>query len=421
VDEVSVLVALRGAIEEHVLREIQQTRSLTITRRCADATEVLAAALAGIGDVAVVDIDLGVDRSFVLRLRKAGVIPVIYAPTESASTIENLAAVHLSPETDNVADFLVQATTTPVVDDNPTDMPVETLATLIAVMSPWGSPGRTTVAVNLAYELAQRGGNPLLIDADVWGGSIKQYLGLNPDGVGIAAAMRAVERGTFDMEALQNLCEVDEGVHVLGGMTKAHRWREAAGQVLQGLWDTVGQWGGCVVIDAPVFLPTELDDPVSGFGPSVNDMWHSIRDHATEVCLVGTGDTIGMHRIINFHLDGFIKNPYVVINRIRQDAAGPSPQAAVNGLLDRFAGISNPLMVPEDPAVDQAILGGQPLVMKAPKSPARQALIDLADCFHPRRQRKRKRRGIGSWVTRKEHSEENSSLFAGNRFGPRLK
>src|SRR5699024_7017827 len=102
-------------------------------------------------------------------------------------------------------------------ETEPSPEPLLGLGKTIAITSPWGSPGRTTVAVNLAAHLAVRGGNPLLIDADIWGASVKQYLGLEPDGVGIAAAMRAAERGTFDAEALELLCEQREGIEVLGG------------------------------------------------------------------------------------------------------------------------------------------------------------------------------------------------------------
>jgi Mrp family chromosome partitioning ATPase len=43
---------------------------------------------------------------------------------------------------------------------------------LAAVWGPKGAPGRTTVAVNLAFEAVAAGGEVLLVDADTYGGVV---------------------------------------------------------------------------------------------------------------------------------------------------------------------------------------------------------------------------------------------------------
>src|SRR5699024_1648593 len=135
-------------------------------------------------------------------------------------------------------------------------------------------------------------------DADLWGASVKQNLGLDPDGAGLAAALRAVERGTLDVEGLVRVTEERFGIRILGGLNRSDRWREAAGPTLESFWDVVRTWPGYVVIDSPVRLPA-TDGAAGGFGPAPNDMWDSVWATATHRCLVGGADTVGVHRFVN--------------------------------------------------------------------------------------------------------------------------
>src|SRR5690606_15706344 len=65
----------------------------------------------------------------------------------------------------------------------------------------------------------------------------------------------------------------------------------------------------------------------------------------------------------------------VVMNKIRPGAIGPSPSAQVANSLERFGGITDPVMIPHDQAtLDAAILSGKTLYDAAPKSPVRTAI-----------------------------------------------
>jgi hypothetical protein len=72
---VGVLCAVRGAAEAVIVQAVGGTTGrLTVTRRCADLAELLAAAEAGLGRVAVVSADLPMlDREAVAALHRAGV------------------------------------------------------------------------------------------------------------------------------------------------------------------------------------------------------------------------------------------------------------------------------------------------------------------------------------------------------------
>src|SRR6266511_2889737 len=79
---------------------------------------------------------------------------------------------------------------------------VEHRNALVVVWGPKGAPGRTTVAVNLAFEALPFTGETLLVDADTYGGSISQTLGFLDEHPGLAWAARLASRGELDAPKL---------------------------------------------------------------------------------------------------------------------------------------------------------------------------------------------------------------------------
>ena len=78
----------------------------------------------------------------------------------------------------------------------------------MAVWGPTGAPGRTTVAVGLATELASRGRGTLLLDADPYGGAVAQHLGVLDQALLAAVQAREIDpddayRYATDKKALQ--------------------------------------------------------------------------------------------------------------------------------------------------------------------------------------------------------------------------
>jgi MinD-like ATPase involved in chromosome partitioning or flagellar assembly len=103
---------------------------------------------------------------------------------------------------------------------------------------------------------------------------------------------------------------------------------------------------------------------------------------ADHVVVVGTADPVGLHRLVRALdvLAGVTAvRSTVVVTRVRASAVGPDPQRRVRDALERFAGISDPVLVPEDrEALDAALLEGRTLAEQRPGSAARGALRELA-------------------------------------------
>jgi hypothetical protein len=124
---------------------------------------------------------------------------------------------------------------------------------LVVVWGPKGAPGRTTIAINLAFESLQLAGETLLVDADTYGGSVVQTLGFLDDCPGLAWAARLASRGELDGPKLWQATRraSPNGLRVLAGLPRAELWTE----VRPSTWESVNvvpcSWHAvCISIEA---------------------------------------------------------------------------------------------------------------------------------------------------------------------------
>lgn len=389
---VGVLSAVTGEGEAVVVRVLAADRGLEVVRRCADLAELLAAGAAGIGRVAVVSADLpGLDREAVGHLHGSGVWVVLVADPGRPERAEALGADAVTRDVAGVGSAVRS-----VLDGGaPTPpAPAERAAVrsadgvLVAVWGPTGAPGRTTVALNLAAELA---GRPrvdqptvLLVDADTYGGTVAQALGLLDEAPGIAAAARAAGTGTLDAGSLAALTpRLDGGLRVLTGLSRADRWPELPAGSLEGVWSACRALADVTVVDCGFCL--EQDEALSydTRAPQRNAATLSALAAADVVVVVGAGDPVGLQRLVRAlgGLDdlGLAPRRTVVVNRVRATASGPRPREAVREALRRYAGVPDAVVLPDEQATcDGALLHARTLAEHAPASPLRRAVAGLA-------------------------------------------
>jgi MinD-like ATPase involved in chromosome partitioning or flagellar assembly len=118
------------------------------------------------------------------------------------------------------------------------------------------------------------------------------------------------------------------------------------------------------------------------FAPRRNGATIAALRAADEVVAVGAADPVGLSRFLRAHVDLLetidTDRVTVLMNKVRASAIGPGAFGQVRQTLQRFGGISNPVLVPYDqPAFDSAILTGRTIVDVAPKSPARAAVAEF--------------------------------------------
>ncbi|MGZ4640449.1 MAG: AAA family ATPase, partial [Actinomycetes bacterium] len=274
---------------------------------------------------------------------------------------------------------------------------------LVAVWGPTGAPGRTTVAVGLAAELAAAGTPTLLADADVYGGVVAQVLGFLDEAPGLAAAARLANLGQLDLAALARVSpSAAPRLRVLTGISRAERWTELRPAALEAVWSMARSLVAVTVVDCGFCLEQDEELSFDTAAPRRNGATLATLAAADVVVAVGGADPVGMQRLVRALAD--LRDalpgvaPRVVLTKVRRTAVGGDPEAQLAAALDRYAGVRDVSFLPDDrDALDAALLQGRLLVDAAPDSPLRLALAELASTLTgrpaPRRRRRLLRRG----------------------------
>ncbi len=385
---VGVIVALAPGREAEVATAIGAHPGLSVARRCADLTEALAAAQAGVGAVLVTSEHPRLDRAAIRRLGKLG-LEIVGVPTAPAARDAMLAlgvgtvlAPGVAPA--DVAEVVhaLASETVGEAPDEPPEILVEDAAPqgrVVAVWGPAGAPGRTTLAVNIAVEATRAGVDAMLIDADSYGGGVAAALGVLDEAPGIAALARAASRGEMT-EALvaRHAVRVDAGVRLVSGISRADRWRELTPAALEEIWEAARSAAELVVIDTGFSL--EAADALGD--PDRNATTLSALAAADVVVAVGSAEPLGIQRLVQGLSDlssATDARRMVVVNRVRSSVAGASPERAVADALARYASVAETWTVPFDPkACDASALRGAALAECAPRSSVRRAIAALA-------------------------------------------
>jgi len=258
--------------------------------------------------------------------------------------------------------------------------------TVIAVWGPAGAPGRTSIAICLAAELAASGATVVLADVDTHSGSIAPALGLLDEAPGFAAACRLAGANALTQPELERIGQryltARGSFWVLTGIGRPSRWPELSGERVTAAITACRGWVDYTILDTGASL--ENDEEISSdlFAPRRNGATIAALRAADEVVAVGAADPVGLSRFLRAHVDLLetidTDRVTVLMNKVRTSAIGPRTFAQVRQTLQRFGGISSPLLVPWDlPTFDAAILTGRTTVDVAPKSPARVAIAEF--------------------------------------------
>lgn len=410
---VPVLLAVTGAPwEADVVRRAERAPGIRVVRRCVDIADVMAAAASGQARAVLLAEDLPrvtSDAVAALHARRIAVVALVDPsdngePAGGEDRLSRMGIERILPA-DVSAEDLGRAITDAVESGPPATIshfaggfvPYSDAAApspdpggynagtgrLIAVWGPTGAPGRSTVAVGLATELAARGVSTLLADADVYGGTVAQLLGMLDETSGLAAAARSAGSGALDVEVLARQArQVAPHLLVLTGLSRADRWTELRPTAIESVWATARLLAPCTVIDAGFCIESDEEISFDTMAPRRNGATLASLEEADEVIVVGTADPVGLTRLIRalHELRAVVPsaNPRVVVNRVRSGSLGSSPADAVTEALSRYAGVQPAALLPFDQAAcDAALTHGRSLADAARSSKLRKGMQQL--------------------------------------------
>ncbi|BDV30085.1 AAA family ATPase [Microbacterium terricola] len=248
--------------------------------------------------------------------------------------------------------------------------------TVIAVWGAAGSPGRSTIAIELAVELARGGRHVALVDADTHAPSLALALGLADEGPGFAAACRQAEQGELDARELTRIAVAlaGTGVDVLTGINRPSRWPELSAVRVAAALETCRDWADFTVVDVAASLERDEEIVSDLDGPRRNAATIAALRAADLVIAVAGADPVGVSRFLRAHAElraTIGATPVAVVaNRLRPGTLGIDARGQIRRTLDRFGGIGDVWFLPTDPrSADAALLQAQPIASVAPKSP----------------------------------------------------
>jgi Flp pilus assembly CpaE family ATPase len=404
---VPIVTGLTGAEwEADVVADLARAgRGLTIVRRCVDLTELLSVAESGVPRAALVHAGLRrLNRDAIERLHSSGVVVVgLVDPRDpdAGHRLRRLGVQRVVPADAGLAaigtaisagisgrvDFAAEGAPVGVTLDDAAIRPPPPppgRGRMIAIWGPTGAPGRTTLAVGLADEIARLGVTSLLVDADVYGGTVAAMLGLLDESAAVAAACRLAGDGRLDTAGLAALARrLSPTLSVLTGLARADRWPEVRPAALTAVLAEARRFAVVTVVDCAFCLEQDEELSYDTAAPRRNGATLTVLAEADTIVCVGGADPIGLHRLVRAlgELAEVVPEPGnrpVVVNRVRPGRRSDRHDEVV-AFLRRWAGVTDVTQLPADwVAVERALRTGSTLAEIAPDSALRLAIAELA-------------------------------------------
>ncbi len=255
---------------------------------------------------------------------------------------------------------------------------------IVALWGPKGSPGTSTVALNLAFELSALKVETLLVDADVYGGTLAQSLDVDPEAPGLPWLAHRLSREGMEPEEARSMAKevCPGGPRFLPGLPRAELWTEVPATLWPELAELFRKLAAFTLVDLAFCLEEEEELMYDMVRLRRNGLTRAVLASADTVLAVSRADPVGLRSLILawpalVEAAGGEGKVEVVLNRTRGGGARYVREASE--LLQEHLGKKPVALIPEDPeAFWEAMRHGRALREMRRRSQAQLALAELA-------------------------------------------
>lgn len=240
------------------------------------------------------------------------------------------------------------------------------LPLVFSITSGKGGVGKTNIAVNLAYSLAQAGKSVLLLDADLGLANVDVVLGLMPQ-------LNLFHLFHEEAKVMDILCDTPYGFKIL----------PASSGVSEMLALSTGQ--KLDLLEAMDGLEDSINYMIVDTGAGINDNVVYFNLAAQQRMLVLTPEPTSLtdaYALVKvMKLDHGVEHFKVLVNMVPDAASAKEVFVRLHKACDHFlSGVSLDLVgfIPKDPGVRKAVREQKPFCVTDPSGPASIAMRDLA-------------------------------------------
>ena len=245
----------------------------------------------------------------------------------------------------------------------------------------WGSAGsgKTSLAVNLSFELASLGHRVCLIDADTYHPSVAALLAFTSPGGALTAALRLARQQRLTHEEFVRLSRKIDfaggSLWVISGINSLARWSEVDELSLVALAMELGKKFDILLFDVATHTQSGLIDALSG--KERNQATNHLLSSADVALASFLADPVGVNRFL-FDLRSAGREVFAIANRVRPGVIGRNPVGQLRSILERTAGLKLFSEIWEDDGFDVLLQSTRPLMLQGKSSKAQLAIRNLA-------------------------------------------
>ena len=345
---------------------LNDNSQIKIRRRCVDSVDLMSAIHLGLANKVVISAGFeNLNSTTISGAKKLGCdVYGIYLENDIDS-LEKLVGVGVNSnfaidETDvekslkGLINFLLNVSEIDKFSNELEDL--SQVPGLVCVWGTNGSPGRSSVAINLSFSLASKNSPTLLVDLDAIVPSLAPALGLVSEVPGVSSLVHDALKGRLSQESIEkNVIEVNPGLHVLTGISNPKRWPELRTEGLIQVLKLCSQMYANIICDLSAVLPESTDSSLNDVDifrrfdhiPKVLEI--SSRNifvlSATPLSLIRASEALEALHEINK------SEPLIILNKINEINLGQKYESTVEAILGRWVNSGSIYRIPDRPEI----------------------------------------------------------------------